>query len=162
VRRLVFACKYRFVRDIAEPLALLMIKSLAEHSYSFLRLKNLAIVPVPLSSGRERWRGFNQSLEIAKQVARVLGVPIAGKEALGRARSATPQVEVEHRADRFKNIRGAFFVQNTDAVTGKVILLIDDVATTLATISECAKVLKDAGAREVWGIVAAREYFKKR
>ena len=160
LRRVLFAYKYRFIKALAEPLTQLLLKSLALHDYAPLHRNDLMVVPLPLSKRRYRWRGFNQAAELATLLARVLNLPIA-TNALIRARSTVPQTETESREERFKNISGAFSVTDTRHIKNKAILLVDDVATSLATLSECARMLKDAGAKEVWGLVVAREYLRK-
>jgi competence protein ComFC len=160
LRRLIFACKYRFVKAIASSMAKLILKRLAAHDFSVFRQSDLVIVPVPLSDRRECWRGFNQAVELAVPVSKALGIPLLGR-ALKRTRSTSPQAESESRASRFENIRGAFEVEDNAAIANKTVILVDDVATTCATISECARVLKKAGAKEIWGLVVAREYLHK-
>lgn len=160
LRRALFCCKYQFVKDLALPLALLLLKRLKQHPFSVLRLGDPVLVGVPLLLRRERWRGFNQALEIARVLAAHLLLPLAGG-ALVRVRSAPPQARVEEREERFLNVRGVFAIQRSEAISGRAILLVDDVATTLATLSECARVLREAGARQVWGLVVAREHLKK-
>jgi ComF family protein len=117
------------------------------------------LVPVPLHRSRQRQRGFNQ----ARELARYLGVPVC--DALVRTRRTDAQADLP-AARRRANVRGAFACRglarrgtgHADAheITGKVLVLIDDVATTGATLNACAEALLDAGAAEVRALVAAR------
>ncbi len=113
-----------------------------------------ALVPVPLHRARHKKRGFNQSLLLARELGASLGVPVA--ELLKRTRDTPPQVGL-NRKQRAENVRGAFildaarFEQN-----GARILLIDDVFTTGATLRECARSLKIAGAGEICALTLAR------
>lgn len=157
VRRMIIALKYRFVKELAVPLARLLLKALARHNYALFYRKDLVMIPVPLSTRRERWRGFNQAREIAALLSQSLNIPLE-EHALRRARSIMPQTETSSREERFENIRGAFALADASRTEGKVAVLVDDVATTLATLSECARVLQKGGAKEVWGMVVAREY----
>lgn len=110
------------------------------------------IIPLPLHPERLRQRGFNQSGEIAKRLARASGLPIAHHSLL-RTRATTAQADLPHK-ERRNNVRGAFECR-TD-FSGKRLLLIDDVMTTAATANECARVLKLHGAHAVNVAVVAR------
>lgn len=111
------------------------------------------IVPVPLHPRRLLRRGFNQSLELARPLARRLGVPLE-RAALRRVRSTTPQAGLV-REERLVNLRGAF-AADAAKVLGRRALVVDDVATTGATLTECVAALLDAGAREASVLVLAR------
>lgn len=111
------------------------------------------IVPVPLHKRRLMKRGFNQSSEIARFLATALAVPMSN-EALARIRNTAPQTKLGHR-ERQTNIKGAF-QGDSDLVRGKRVLLTDDVYTTGATLKECARTLKNAGAKEITVLVLAR------
>jgi ComF family protein len=110
------------------------------------------LVPVPLGKQRLRERGFNQSLEIARVAARRLELAVDAS-ALRRVRDTPAQVSLAFDA-RAKNVRGAFVCDA--ALAGARVALVDDVLTTGASLDECAKALRKAGASEVLGWVAAR------
>jgi len=109
------------------------------------------LVPVPLTRARLRMRGFNQSVEIARAVARALRIP-AAMRVLERTRDAPPQAGLTRRARR-ANLRGAFRCRR-GALAGRHVALIDDVVTTGATAEAAARALKRAGAVrvDVWAI----------
>jgi ComF family protein len=109
------------------------------------------IVPVPLHSKRLKKRGFNQALLLAKAFPQV---PL-GRQVVVRVRHTVPQVDLKPR-DRRENVKGAFAVPEPALVKGKLILLLDDVYTTGATVRECAKALRRAGARRVEVLTVAR------
>ena len=113
------------------------------------------VVPVPLHPARLRSRGFNQSARLARALADRLGkaVLVDGLTRIGRA---TSQVGL-NRAQRIKNVRGAFAVTDAGPVADKRILLVDDVMTTGATAQACARVLEKAGARQVVVWAVARQ-----
>jgi ComF family protein len=111
------------------------------------------VVPVPLHKGRLKERGFNQSLLIAREVATGLGAEVDYRS-LRRIRPTRPQVDLK-TDERRKNVRGAFGVIRPERVRRKRVVLVDDVFTTGATVRECAKVLKRAGA-EVYVLTLAR------
>lgn len=110
------------------------------------------LIPVPLARGRQRERGFNQALEIARPLARWTGIPLAIGAAT-RVRDTPPQASLPW-SERAKNIRGAFGC--SDAFAGKRVLVVDDVMTTGASLEEFAKTLKRAGALSVENWLVAR------
>ena len=110
------------------------------------------LVPMPLSEARMRERGFNQAHEIARHVGRMSGIE-AAPALCRRVRETPPQAALPWKA-RAGNVRGAF-VCATD-VSGLRIAVIDDVATTGATLNEVSRVLKQAGAARVIGWCASR------
>lgn len=155
--------KYRFVRDLSEPLAAIIIRQIKnrqimkeEKAFMFgPDADGKIIIPVPLHTKRLRWRGFNQAELLAAQIAEYFKLPME-KSILMRQKNNIPQVEVKERRERIENIRDAFVCIEGAKVKDKIVILVDDVATTSATLGECAKALKSSGAREVWGVVVAR------
>lgn len=115
------------------------------------------VVPVPLHWWRRRVRGYNQAERIARPLAAEIGAPF--RDLLRRSRSTRPQARLS-RAERLRNPAGAFALRRgwraTRWVTGRRVLLVDDVVTTGATLSAAATVLKDAGAASVTAAAAAR------
>lgn len=110
------------------------------------------VVPVPLHRSRERARGFNQ----ARELARHLGVPVL--DVLQRTRKTVSQADLP-AARRHANVRGAFGCRAD--VDGRVLVLVDDVSTTGATLSACAAALLAAGARDVRALTAARAMVRR-
>lgn len=110
------------------------------------------ILPVPLAPARLAQRGFNQALEIARPLALVLGVPLEIRH-IRRRRDTAPQASLPWK-ERAKNIRHAFACELD--LTGKTVLLVDDVMTTGATVEELARTLKAHGAQRVEICVLAR------
>ena len=112
------------------------------------------IVPVPLHPRRLRWRGFNQSLLLAKQVSRRYEVPM-DPFVLYRKRETAPQTQLAE-GERRKNVRGAFATRPERSLKRKSLLLVDDVYTSGATVNECSRVLLHGGAKEVYVLTLAR------
>ncbi len=106
-----------------------------------------AVLPVPLYKNRLRQREFNQSALLAKYLAKGIGSTLL-IDSLVKMKDTKPQVGLSSN-ERLKNMKNAFWIQNKEVVEGKDILLIDDVSTTGATIRECSKVLKKAGAGNI-------------
>ena len=111
------------------------------------------IVPVPLHPARERERGFNQSALLAELLS--ARISVNSRPLLERIRYTTTQTAFD-RAERMQNLHGAFRLRKNANVQDLRVLLIDDVLTTGSTLSECARVLKKAGARSVHAATAAR------
>lgn len=105
------------------------------------------LVPVPLHSVRARTREFNQSERLARRLSRATGIPMNAR--LLRRNQPTDTQTLLNRRQRAANVRHAFGFTGRDSVKGARIVLVDDVLTTGATTSECARVLRQAGAREV-------------
>lgn len=142
--------KYRFVEKLSEPLALLIAQALQN---SKLPTPDL-IIPVPLHKRRLRWRGFNQAKTLADSLD--LNIPIINN-VLIRKKYTIPQVKMKNKNQRMKNLNGAFEIKNTEKIKDKKILLVDDIITTGTTLSICATILKQAGAKEIRALVIARE-----
>jgi ComF family protein len=114
------------------------------------------LVPVPLHPTRRRERGFNQ----AEDLARHIGLPVL--PALRRIRRTPVQAELP-AAQRHGNVKDAFAVERREErLSGAIVVLIDDVSTTGATLDACAQALKGGGAREVRALTAARVLTRRR
>jgi ComF family protein len=112
-----------------------------------------ALVPVPLFRARERNREFNQAAELARLVGKRAGIPVS--HCLVRIRNTTSQVMCDRKM-RMENLRNAFRMHHSSDVSGRHLVLVDDVLTTGSTLDECALVLLKAGAASVRGITVAR------
>ncbi|MBI5665641.1 MAG: ComF family protein [Nitrospirae bacterium] len=112
-----------------------------------------AVLPVPIYKKRLRQREFNQSALLAKHLAKGTGSTLV-LDSLVKMKDTKPQVGLSSN-ERRENMRNAFGIQNREAIEGKDILLIDDVSTTGATIRECSKVLKKAGAGSIHALTLA-------
>jgi ComF family protein len=114
------------------------------------------LVPVPLHSSKRRERRFNQSELIARAASKHLASPLEiGTDVLIRHRATLSQVGLDREA-RTANMRGAFRVERPERIAGRIVVVVDDVMTTGATVSECARVLKNAGAARVFAATVAR------
>ncbi|MGH7769339.1 MAG: ComF family protein [Candidatus Binatia bacterium] len=112
------------------------------------------ILPVPLHPKRLRWRGFNQSVVLAREIGKEWKLPV-DPFVLVRSRETPPQTQLNEE-ERKKNMRRAFSVNPTRSVEGKAVLLIDDVYTSGATVNECSRALMRGGAKEVSVLTLAR------
>ncbi len=150
LNKAIHAFKYDFVKDLAKPLSRLLIATVNNMEIGRI-IKDFVVVPVPLHKKRYNWRGFNQAELLAKNLCDTCKMKIA--DPLERITFSTPQMELK-KEDRLKNVEDAFIVR-TQNVPEKI-LLVDDVATTTATLTACASSLKKAGTRTVFGLVLAR------
>lgn len=145
LRSAIHRFKFKKRKNLADPLGILLVKYLS--SNPALEVKEIdVIIPVPLHRKRLRERGFNQAELLARVVSKYYEKPVVS--ALERTKNTKAQFDLP-RAERFKNITGAFKVADPKGVYNKRILLLDDIYTTGATIAECSKALRTAGARRV-------------
>ncbi|GBE41463.1 MAG TPA: ComF family protein [Nitrospirae bacterium] len=134
--------KYHNMKRLSKPLSEIILR---------MEIPQVdAVIPVPLYKDRLRQREFNQSALLAKFTARKSGASLI-VDCLVKVKDTMPQVGLSSR-DRRKNLRNAFGVENKELIEGKVILLLDDVITTGATVRECSRVLKKAGAGNIYVI----------
>lgn len=152
VRAAIHAFKYADQPYLAEYLAGWM--NMRWSKYPDLQEAQL-IIPVPLHIKKQKQRGYNQSELLARSLARMRKLPLDVTNLI-RTRNTPSQTEFG-REGRMQNMGGAFSCRCPEAVKGKVVLLIDDVATTGATLEACAQALKDAGAKKVLAYTLARE-----
>ncbi len=145
LQELIHRHKYGHRAHLRRPLALLAV----HHLTPFVRsVAPDVIVPVPLHRMRLRERGFNQAVLMGAVLAREWRLPLL-RDTLRRVRPTVAQVTLSAQ-ERRVNVRGAFAVADPARVTGRRILLVDDVSTTGSTVTECARVLKGAGATAVF------------
>jgi ComF family protein len=151
--QLIWRYKYHCQMVLAEPLARLMIGAL-HASAAALGPETVDVVcAVPLHPSRLRARGFNQSELLAEHVAAEIGRPL--RPLLERTRPTLPQVDLPPQS-RAANVRNAFAANPQETVQGLRVLLIDDLFTTGATLTECARALGRAGADELRVFTLAR------
>ena len=151
LRAAIHRLKYGSEPGLAADLGALVALELARDLASGVTVD--AIVPVPLHPSRAAARGYDQAMLLARAVAARADLPL--RSALHRIRGGRPQVELDRTA-RAANIRGAF-VAEASSLRGLRVALVDDVATTGATLSDAAAAARSAGARAVRAYVAAVE-----
>jgi ComF family protein len=157
LRELIHLLKYERVKPAANVLGRMLAEVIIELQPS-IEQRNVIAVPVPLHARKLKQRGFNQAELIARAALKL--VPGATQlelapTLLDRARETSSQIGLTRRQRR-ENLRGAFIVREPERIVGKEVLLIDDVLTTGTTASECARILRRAGAVEVWVATVAR------
>jgi len=148
--------KFKYARKVSlgRPLGRLMARGCQE----FLReIDADVIVPVPLYPKRLRWRGFNQSVLLAREVSRAYGIPM-DPFLLQRRRETAAQTRLAEE-ERRRNVRGAFKLDPDRPIRGKRVLIVDDVYTSGATVNECSRTLKQGGAKEIYVLTLARAVY---
>jgi ComF family protein len=150
LKDMIWKYKYKFIKDMAGPLSVLI----CDRFGNFLCDKRFVITCAPASKERLNWRGFNQAELLAANVGQILNLGVINT--LYKDDNVISQVG-HTRKERLKNIKDKIHYLQGGELQGKKILIIDDVYTTGATLEECAKVLRAAGYREVWGLVLSRD-----
>ena len=140
--------KYQGKTNLAGPLGDLLVRELERLSGAD------CLIPVPLHPKRLREREYNQALLLCDSVKRQTGLEVI-PDTLERIRETQPQTGLPIK-DRRRNVRGAFIVKRTQHIEDRCVMLIDDVLTTGATVNECARILKRAGAKAVYVLALAR------
>jgi ComF family protein len=157
LRELIHLLKYNQVRPAANVLGRMLLEAI-EDLQPLFAASEVFVVPVPLHSRKLRQRGFNQSELIAHSALKQKPADQdlrLGADILQRRRETKSQIGLS-RHQRRENIRGAFVVAKPDEVNGREILVVDDVFTTGTTVSECARILRRAGASKVYVATVAR------
>jgi len=159
VRQMIYDFKYRFARELANPLGEVLIKYLKTNPLINYQTDKLMLVPVPLHKRRLAWRGFNQAALLAEQIGNYFKIP-AANDLIIRSRHTSPQMDIKNKLERIKNIAGAFSLnhnfENSEQIKNKILILVDDVCTTASTLNECALAIKPLKPKEIWGLVVAR------
>ncbi|MBA7694315.1 hypothetical protein ES703_102922 [subsurface metagenome] len=150
IRQAIHQLKYRNLRALAPPLAKLLKDYLITNP-----MPGEVVVPVPLHQKRLKERGYNQSQLLARELGKFITLPVVD-DCLIRQRYALPQARTSSVEERRSNVANAFICRD-HRLQDKQVLLIDDVATSGATLNACALALRTAGATSVWGLVLATE-----
>ena len=156
LRELIHLLKYNGVRPAAGILGRMLAEAIGDISPD-LGKATVIVIPVPLFKGRRHQRGFNQTELISKAALKHLSPERfeLRTDILERTRDTHSQIGLTSHQRR-ENMRGAFAIAHATEVTGHAVLLVDDVYTTGTTATECAKVLRRAGAAPVWVATVAR------
>jgi ComF family protein len=147
ISKLIGMLKYGSISELGEDIMKIISASNFDLPYN-----DFVLIPVPLHIRRQRERGFNQAMILANAFAKKLNYKICAD--LRRLTYTAQQAKLS-AADRKVNLNGAFVFENTEAIVPERVLLVDDVFTTGATMSECGKALKNRGVKVVWGLALA-------
>jgi len=154
IRKAIIKFKYNFVSDIGKELLASLVSA---NNLGRELLQSAFFVPIPLHKKRFNWRGFNQAEVLSMGLSKALGTPTM--KLLIRVEDGVHQATLD-RESRLRNMRGKYAVNlPREALAkwgGRKVILVDDVWTTGSTLNEAARVLKEAGFKEVWGVTIAR------
>lgn len=128
-------------------LAHLLQQAVAQHYHERQQALPDLLIPMPLHRARQAQRGYNQALELARPIARLLNLPL-DRHSLVRQRPTAPQQGLDAQARR-QNLQNAFACRHPDRIAGKHLAMIDDVVTTGTTVNEASRILLNAGAASV-------------
>jgi len=156
-RKLIHQFKYEpYIKNLANTISDIIIEHLALTGRADKKIwENSVLIPIPMERKKMKERGYNQSEELAKELSKTLSIPIIS-DTLVKIKKTLPQMTLSAK-DRAENLKGAFAIKNPEQIQGKKVFLVDDVYTTGSTMEECANVLRTYEAKQVWGIVLARE-----
>ncbi|MDR3112610.1 MAG: ComF family protein [Elusimicrobiota bacterium] len=152
LRELVLNFKYSSKIFLARDFGNALFKTFSENDFYF---QTDFIIPIPLNIFRYLKRGYNQAYILAKELSLKSKIPLL-ENTLVRRRITKPQFKLS-RIERQKNIAGSFAIKNENLIKSKNILLVDDIATTCHTLSFCARILKQFGAKKVYALTLARD-----
>lgn len=153
LEQLIHCMKYSGMKNLARFLGATAGDAIAKDP-AFRALPYQWMLPIPLHKVRLRERGYNQSAWVCDGLSESLGIPVL-PDALFRKRYTQTQTG-KSGEERQKNVEKAFGMKRPERIQDMSVLLVDDVATTGSTINSCAGVLREAGARDVWGVTLAR------
>ena len=158
VKEAIHRLKYAAKPAVAPALAQLLIQAWHSALSEPLRAAQ-GVIPIPIHRERERERGFNQSVLLARHFCHAVGLPL-WDDVLVRAVYRQPQVGL-NAAQRAQNVKDAFRVVRSEEVAGKRVLLMDDVWTTGSTLNEAARALLQVGAAHVFALTVAHESLRR-
>ncbi len=161
VKKSIWLLKYKGKKRIAGIFAEVMYGKIIEELSELSVMKNFRepiLIPIPLSKKRYRERGYNQAELICEKLVEIDEKNNnfkLEKNTLIKIKETEHQANIKERRDRLKNLSDSFSVKNSKMIEGKNIILIDDVTTTGATLSEARKILKQSGAKKVIAFTVA-------
>ena len=151
LREAIHKFKFKSIETLIEPLGNILVNNYM--STGFIRRIDL-IVPIPIHKSRYTERGFNQAEKLGDCISKNFNIPSC-RDCLIKVKTTYDQADLQ-LDERMINLQDAYHVKNKTLVSGKRILLIDDVFTTGSTVNEASKALKEAGAKEVYVYTLAR------
>lgn len=160
IKKALWLFKYSGKKRLAKVFAEVMYGKILEELSDLSTMENFRdaiLVPIPLSAKRYRERGYNQAELICKSLIELdEGKNFRlEKNILIKPKNTEHQAHIENRSERLKNIIGSFAIKNAGLIKNKNVILIDDILTTGATLSEARKVLKNSGARKIIAFTVA-------
>ncbi|MBP9802909.1 MAG: ComF family protein [Candidatus Pacebacteria bacterium] len=154
IRKAIWALKYKNKKDVAKIFAEAIYSHIIEELSDLKRLENFSLpilIPIPISQKRKKERNYNQSLLLAEEIISLDQNQnfILEKDILLKIKETEHQARLKNKKERLENLVNTFKVKNIEKIKNRNIILLDDVVTTGATITEAKKVLRKAGAKKV-------------
>ncbi len=153
IQKLIHQYKYGLSKEIKWTLAEIITTYLTK--LTEINFADWIVVAVPLHPQRLKWRGFNQSEELAKILSQKISIPL-NNQCLLRQKKTASQVEIKDFQKRRDNLSGAFQLKKSEIIKNKNIILLDDVHTSGATMEAAAAALKLAGVKTIIGLAIAK------
>lgn len=159
IKRALWELKFKNNKAVARPLAQALYDKMLEEMQEleiFHGFTNPLLIPIPLSKKRKKARGYNQSELLCKELSFIDSVSFTlCINVLYKPLDTKQQTKTRSRSERKNNLRGCFAVKHQEKIKDRNIILIDDIVTTGATISEARKVLKRSGAKKIIAFTVA-------
>ena len=153
IRNLILSYKFHDKSYLYKIFAEIIIKN--EKIYSFLKKYDI-MTQVPIHKKRKKQRGYNQSELVAKEIAKNIENISYEKDILIKNKNTLPQSTL-NKSQREQNVQGVYEIINNEKVKNKKIILFDDIFTTGNTANECARILKENGAKDVLVLTIAKD-----
>jgi len=147
-----FSKKYSVLEDLDKPMRESFFKFLEKKK---VLSKEIILIPIPITKRSMKVRGYNQSLLICKMISKNIKNVKVESSALFKSKNHLPQNKIRNRNQRLENVKNSFAIKNKSKIDGQVVILVDDVTTTGATLKEAKKILKENGAKKVLGFSIA-------
>ncbi|HYC83272.1 MAG TPA: phosphoribosyltransferase family protein [Candidatus Paceibacterota bacterium] len=156
IKKLKYQRRQSIALDLAPYLYDRIIEEIADRDRLAHRTEKIVLIPMPISQDRRRKRGFNQAELLASALARLDSELFELQpKLLAKTHSTLPQVSQRNRQERLRNLEGAFAVTEPERLRNRTVVIVDDVITTGATMSETRKAVKRTGAAMVYGLAVA-------
>lgn len=150
IKKSIHYLKYKNLPQISTPLGAIMLRAIGQHLTS---TDNILLCPIPVHPNRLKWRGYNQSQLLAEYLNRQIGIKIY--TGLIKVKDTKSQMRIKDRYHRIMNLNDAFIATIKSTQQNQTILIIDDVTTTLSTITQAAKALKKQGFHDINALILA-------
>lgn len=152
VRKKIISYKFGEKSYLYKTFAKIILKN--KKLYRFFNLYDI-IIPVPMHKSKKSVRGYNQTELIAKEITKLANIKCNIK-CLVKIKNTHVQSTL-NKTERIKNVKDVFYINNAEEIKGKKVVLLDDIYTTGSTINECSKMLKQAGAKEIFVLTIAKD-----
>ncbi len=155
MKKIIKHIKYRLATDVFDEFRQIIQPIIQEKLLFYKQIfRNGLLQPVPLHSTKLKLRGFNQALLVGNFFNTILKIPVV--DYFERRKKTFAQAEIHNKKDRYHNIKGAFQPKKKTELTGKTVIIVDDVVTSGLTVLELGKAIKRCGAAKIFVIALAR------